>query len=352
MEERRCPRCAEPLAADEEFCHNCGLEIAPIQVVSSKKSVSTGALWLAAILIIIGLVVAGTLTAYVAVSSLGAEKWETFFAGKPEPEPAASASNAVQLNGNTARGAQPKALSFSELPSTAPENDYVVLKKELVAQHNGDKIQFMCAVQNISEVVCTGVGVEVELYNAAENFVGSSSSWVYRDIQPGEVVELDFEAGNGGDARWYCLTKIGGKPVEMQPSTAPEETDTPDAVSESSVGKAASADGRPAEKEAAPAFPNSDVSLSDGLTLLDGSIEKVQRESTCRLEGYIRNDSGRKYDAVYIRFVIYDAENNQITTAITYTNDFEPGVVWKFSTAVLASYEQAVSYKISSVSVY
>lgn len=220
MEERHCPKCAEPIAADEEYCHNCGLKIPPIPaVVKSGQPVSTRVLWLAAILIIIGLVMIGTLTIYVAVSSFSDENWGTLFSATPEPGFAASASSKARRSEDAVSQAEPEALPLTELPSTA-DSDYILLKKELKAQRNGNEIEFVCAVQNISDVVCTGVGVEVAFYDAAKNFVGSSSSWVYRDVQPGEVIELSFEASGGENVRSYCLTEIGGEPVDGEDTAA------------------------------------------------------------------------------------------------------------------------------------
>ncbi len=345
MEERNCPKCMAPVAADEKFCHNCGFEISSPQApAKSGQTVSARVLWLAAVLIIAGLVMVGTLIGYVAVSSFNAENWGALFTATPEPGPAASASSKAAQSESASLRAEPETLPLTELPSTA-DNDYIVLRKALNAQRSGDKIQFVCAMQNASDVVCTGVGVEVDLYDAAENFVSSSSSWVYRDVQPGEVFALSFAAGNGQNIRSYCLTKIGGKPVEAQLSPEPEAPEQPVAAGDKPAEEAG-------EEEAVPALSEADFSLSYGLTLLDGVVEKTQENYFARLQGRIRNDSGIKYNAVYINFVIYDAEDNQISTTITATKDLEPGVIWKFSAPLLVPLEQATKYKISSVSVY
>lgn len=371
MEERRCPKCENPIAAENKFCPNCGAEISPEERPQSDnadetplrevspiplpaKKKSSGGLWLAAVLIIIGLIVAGTMIAYMVVSSLGTEKWRAIFGGSPIPEPATAASNAVTASENAAQQDKPKATSspLIELPSTAPANDYIVLKQGVTVQHHDDTNSFNCTLENVSGVVCTGAGVEVELYDAALNFIGSSSSWVYRDIQPGEVLELSFESENVQKAFAFCLTRVGGKPIETQPSADSKASDGPSATPEQSSSPDAPFERAFDKAEAASALSGGDVALSDGLTLLDGIVNKEPVAGICRLEGRIRNDSGIKYSSVYVRFAIYDAEDNRITTAIASIDNLEADVVWKFSTMVMASYEQAASYKIGDISVY
>lgn len=356
MEERRCPKCENPIATENKFCPNCGFELSaeqaqPAQVPPipppTKKAKSARGLWLAAILIIVGLIVAGTLTAYVAVSSFDSAKWGTLFEGSPRPESAAPASSAADSNENAAQQDAPKVtpVRLIELPSTAPANDYITLKQGVTVQYNDGVISFACTLENISGVVCTGAGVEVELYDAAMNFIGSSSSWVYRDIQPGEVLELSFESENAQNALAFCLTKVGGKPIETP--TNPKASETPVAPSE-----AVPVDDGPDVQAKTPAPSKDDIPLIHGLTLLGGVVEKVQESYLLQLQGRIRNDSEVTYNSVFVKFVIYDSENNQISTTTAYTRDFEPGVTWKFSAPLSGPAEQAVSYKISSISVF
>ncbi|HWP51777.1 MAG TPA: FxLYD domain-containing protein [Clostridia bacterium] len=347
MEERRCPKCAEPIAAEEKICHNCEFKMPqPPKINKSKRSVSTGVLWLAALMIIVGLVTVGTLTTFVVISSVGAQNWGAVFSVMHEPD---SADMSVEVT-------ESESLPLTELPSKTG-NDYIILKKALMAQRSGDSIEFACMAENISNVACVGVGVEVELYNAEGNFVGSSSTWISRNIQPGEMVELNFGTFNGQNVRSYRLTKIGGEPIET-PSTKKEKADASNAASEESLSEESQSksDGdstaQPRAEEAAPTLLDTDVSLSCGLTLVDDVVEKAQGEATCRLQGRIRNDSGIKYNSVYVKFVVYDADNNQIATTVTSTNDFEPGVIWEFSAPALVSSDEAAGYKISSVSAY
>lgn len=211
MEERRCSKCSAAIEPEEKFCHNCGTEISPLQKKApiAGKPVPSGALWLAAVLIIVGLVVVGTLVGYVAFSSFSAEGGDAIFTAKPERESTPQTKISIMDEQH-----QQDRKPLIGLPSKAPKNDYIVLKEELTAQRDGSQIILACAVQNISEVVCTRVGVEVEFYNTTGDFVGSSSCWEYRDIQPGEVVQLNFETKNEYNIESYYLAKIGGVPVE------------------------------------------------------------------------------------------------------------------------------------------
>lgn len=210
MEEQRCSECSDSVSEEEKACHKFEEPITqPPEIPKSKQSVPTSVLWLAAVLIIIGLVVVTTLVGYVAFSVFSAEGEGTFFTAKPERESAPQTKISI-VDEQYQQDKKP----LIGLSSKAPKNDYIVLKEELTAQRDADKIFLRCAVQNISEVVCTRVGVEVEFYNATGDFVGSSSSWEYRDIQPGEVVELNFDTKNGYNIQSYYLAKIGGMPAE------------------------------------------------------------------------------------------------------------------------------------------
>ena len=328
-----CPKCEHPISAKNKFCANCGFELSTEGVGKRKTPPifspkhSTRGLWFAAILVIVVLVVSGTVITYFVVSSLGLNSWETYSESKPSQKNATPASSAVASSENT---------TLMALPSTATANDYIALKKGLTVWQNDGAIAFACTLENISDVVCVGAGVEVALYDAAFNIIGTSSSWVYRDIQPGEILELSFESENAQSAIAFCLTEIGGKPIDAQhDANSKAPTTSSGAQSDAQVK--------------APTPSEGDVPLVHGLTLLDGVVEKVQGGY---LQGRIRNDSGETYKSVFINFLIYDSEGNQIDTSITSTSDFSPGVTWKFSAPLLVSPKQAVGYKISSIDVY
>lgn len=209
MQEQRCSECSNTVSEEEQACHKCAGPITqPPEIPKSKQSVPTSVLWLAAVLIIVGLVVAGTLVGYVVFSSFSAEGGGAFFAAKPKRESAPQTKTSI-VDEQHQQDKKP----LIGLPSKAPKNDYIVLKEELTAQRDGSKIILACAVQNISDVVCTGVGASVNFLDASGRFAGSSGSWLQQDIQPGEVVELNFETEDEYNIESYYLAEIGGKPV-------------------------------------------------------------------------------------------------------------------------------------------
>lgn len=85
MDEQRCPECSDTVSEEEKACHKFEEPITqPPEIPKSKQSVPTSVLWLAAVLIIVGLVVVGTLVGYVAFSSFSAEGGDAIFTAKPE----------------------------------------------------------------------------------------------------------------------------------------------------------------------------------------------------------------------------------------------------------------------------
>ncbi|WMJ82612.1 hypothetical protein ACS3UN_02825 [Oscillospiraceae bacterium LTW-04] len=225
MEERHCSKCAKPITAEEKMRHNCGDEI--LSSPQKAPAVPVGALWLAAVLIIVGLIMVGTLVAYIVVSSFNAENWSVFTT-KAERESALQ----IEMSVLDERRQQDE-MPLIGLPAMAPDNSYIILNKEITAQREGDKILLVCAVENISDVICTGVGGNVKFFDTSGHYVGSSSASLQRDIEPGEVVELKFEIGNGHNIESYCLVEISGEPLEEQGAVVPsEETNLTDDLDE------------------------------------------------------------------------------------------------------------------------
>lgn len=336
MIERRCPKCENPIATEDRFCASCGAVLLQEETQqlspAAKKRPSTGRLLMIFSITIVGLVAAGVLAVYSLVSSVSPEDWAVFTA--PEPEVAAPVSlPAAKPDKKTDQQEQPNVplSDLPELPSTAPANAQIALKGGVKALSNNDLTTFICTVENISGNVCTGVGVEVALYDAASNCIGSNSAWVYRDIQPSEQVRLVFGGLSSPDVRAFCVTKVSSRSASE--TAEPEMANSP-------------------EKKETPADPQAESPLSQGLTLLGNVSKRPVGQSGFYLEGRIRNDSGKKYRSVFVDFVIYDAAGDQIKTASAVTSDFNSGVVWKFSAPVAVTPRDAVSYEISGVTVY
>lgn len=245
MEERRCPKCEKPIAMEDEFCPSCGIALSqekeslqetqekpqPISPSTKKKPLERGLL--AEVLIIVGFVVLGTLAVYSLSSIVSRRDWGAFFervtatSAEPVPESATPAQSA-KPDEKPDQQVQPDVMlsDLLELPSTAPANAYMALKQGVTARRSDGVISFTCTLANISDVVCTSAGVEVELYDAASNFIGSSSSWAHRDIQPGETLQLSFENKNNRDAYAFCVTKIGGGFIARdEGSLVPQQSD-------------------------------------------------------------------------------------------------------------------------------
>lgn len=237
MEERRCPKCESPIAAENKFCPSCGAKQPrepeqPTLPPVKRKRLEGGLL--VEILVIVGFVALGTLAVYSLVSSVSGGDWHALFekvtvagAVAPIPEPAAPAPKSATPAQSTRpdeKSEQPKQPGTTlsdllELPPAAPANAYIALKQGVTARRNNGTISFTCTLENISDIVCTSAGIEVGLYDAASNFIGSCSSWVHRDIQPGEMLELNFENRDNRDAYAFCVTKIGGGVIEKNEET-------------------------------------------------------------------------------------------------------------------------------------
>lgn len=209
MEEQNRPESEETSLEEMKFSSGGIKTSQPPEVPKSKQPVPVGVLWLAAVLIILGIIIVGTLVGYVAVSSINAENWGAFFAAKPERESTPKIKTSI-----VDEQRESDEMPLVELPSTASDNDYIVLKEEITAQRQGDNIQLVCVVENISNVACADVGADVEFFDAEGNFVDSNSAWADWDIEPGERVELYFEIGDGQDIQSYCVVEISGEPIE------------------------------------------------------------------------------------------------------------------------------------------
>lgn len=70
------------------------------------------------------------------------------------------------------------------------------------------------------------------------------------------------------------------------------------------------------------------------------------------IEGYIRNNTKRKYSYVQVTFNLYDSEGNQLGTAIANINNLEANGRWKFKAIGLNEVENIASYKLAKITGY
>lgn len=70
------------------------------------------------------------------------------------------------------------------------------------------------------------------------------------------------------------------------------------------------------------------------------------------IEGYIKNNTNRKYSYVQVTFNLYDSEGNQLGTAIDNINNLEANGRWKFKAIALSETENIASYKLEKITGY
>lgn len=219
MEERHCSKCSAPIEPAEKFCHNCGTEISPLQkkVPVAGKPVPAGALWLAAVLMLVGFVAVGTLAVYVAISSFDTQNRTAFFKAKPEPEMSEASALFIKER-------------LDSLPPVASSNPYVILRKGFTVTFKKDTIIFRGSLQNISNEIIAGAGVNLEFFDVERNFVDSKGAWAHRDVLPDEIIELKIEIGNGQNIGMYRLSRIDGRPSDKGGSVTKDREATDDKI--------------------------------------------------------------------------------------------------------------------------
>lgn len=69
---------------------------------------------------------------------------------------------------------------------------------------------------------------------------------------------------------------------------------------------------------------------------------------SCYIEGTIQNNTDKSYSYVEVRFNLYDADGNQLGTAIDNINNLEPNATWKYKAIGLTT-EKVHSYKFVEI---
>lgn len=69
---------------------------------------------------------------------------------------------------------------------------------------------------------------------------------------------------------------------------------------------------------------------------------------SCYIEGTIQNNTDKSYTYVQVTFNIYDANGNQLGTAVDNINNLEPNATWKYKAIGLTT-EKVQSYKFVEI---
>lgn len=85
---------------------------------------------------------------------------------------------------------------------------------------------------------------------------------------------------------------------------------------------------------------------------LVGEVETETDSFTTYLRGIIKNNSGKDCTYVQVIFNLYDADGNQIGTAMDNINNLEADGTWKFSAISLDAQGNIASYKLSEITGY
>lgn len=70
---------------------------------------------------------------------------------------------------------------------------------------------------------------------------------------------------------------------------------------------------------------------------------------SCKISGVYTNKAGKDLSYVQVSYNLFDADGNQIGTALANTNNLADGGTWKFEAFGSAAVDQVASYKIGDV---
>lgn len=89
----------------------------------------------------------------------------------------------------------------------------------------------------------------------------------------------------------------------------------------------------------------SDKAKVPDLEITEHSV--LQEEYSAYIVGKVKNNTNKQYGYVQVEVNLYDADGDQVGSAIDNTNNLEPGGTWKFKAI---AFEEFDSYKIKDVS--
>lgn len=117
------------------------------------------------------------------------------------------------------------------------------------------------------------------------------------------------------------------------------------AIDEAASGTVQTSDGAsvaaPATGETTSAEPADKYSI-DGEELTGDAY-------SCKISGVYTNKAGKDLSYVQVSYNLFDADGNQIGTALANTNNLADGGTWKFEAFGSAAVDQVASYKIGDV---
>lgn len=140
------------------------------------------------------------------------------------------------------------------------------------------------------------------------------------------------------------IAGIGNSSQSSKTQEAPMQSANPSQQGEGDgSGQAAPAQPTEGENQAVPAsepVKKADVEIIGDTTVEGDDFSKY-------ICGTIQNNTDKKYSYVQVTFNLYDAEGNQIGTALDNINNLEAGGTWKFKAVSFES--DFASYKLSDI---
>lgn len=117
------------------------------------------------------------------------------------------------------------------------------------------------------------------------------------------------------------------------------------AIDEAASGTVQTSDGASA---AAPAAGETTSAEPADKYSIDGE-ELTGDAYSCKISGVYTNKAGKDLSYVQVSYNLFDADGNQIGTALANTNNLADGGTWKFEAFGSAAVDEVASYKIGDV---
>lgn len=117
------------------------------------------------------------------------------------------------------------------------------------------------------------------------------------------------------------------------------------AIDEAASGTVQTSDGASA---AAPAVGETISAEPADKYSIDGE-ELTGDAYSCKISGVYTNKAGKDLSYVQVSYNLFDADGNQIGTALANTNNLADGGTWKFEAFGSAAVDEVASYKIGDV---
>lgn len=117
------------------------------------------------------------------------------------------------------------------------------------------------------------------------------------------------------------------------------------AIDEAASGTVQTSDGASA---AAPAAGETTSAEPADKYSIDGE-ELTGDAYSCKISGVYTNKAGKDLSYVQVSYNLFDADGNQIGTALANTNNLADGGTWKFEAIGSAAVDEVASYKIGDV---